>query len=326
MKPSALPGSSPHRSRPWLWLSVVLAIVCGGVGAIWFASRTPDLEPLAVAIKSLPRAVPVPDMQEPAEDFGTFLHVLRTGGNEVTKPVAIAWLDKVARENIALTKSEREGVMGMIRSGGHQSWESGYRLHLFNSAFNAMQLRHPFGEFTEELLRLATRDPNRTMRLYALQHLNLQRRTGRLPDGALADEVLAAVRGMSSDNGVAGYVIEILATWDGGEDAEPTPEILRIALSTAADPSFPTDVRVTAIHAAGSASVPLARTIATDAGEHTMLRKAAIALIGRYGSPADLGFLETIRSESARLAQAAEPAIARLRERPDGRGEPIPYQ
>ena len=57
-----------------------------------------------------------------------------------------------------------------------------------------------------------------------------------------------------------------------------------------------------------------------------MLRKAAIAVIGRHGSSADLASLETIRSESARLAQAAEPAIARLRDRPDGRGEPIPYQ
>ena len=326
MKPSALPGSSPLRSRPWLWLSGVLAIVCGGVGAIFLWPDAPPSAAPNIATASLPPAVPVPDLQEPAEDFGTFLHVLRAGGNEVTKPAAIAWLDAVARENAPLTGSEYEGVMEMIRSGGHSSWDSGFRLHLFNSAFNALQLRHPSGEFTGELLRLATRDADRTMRLYALQHLNLQRRTGRLPDGALADEVLAAVRGMSGDHGVAGYAIEILATWDGGEDAEPTAEILRIALATASDDSFPTDVRVTAIHAAGSAGVPLARTIASDAGKHTMLRKAAIALIGRHGSSADLASLETIRSESARLAQAAEPAIARLRDRPDGRGEPIPYQ
>ena len=298
--------------------------------AFWSWKKQPPPNPVARPSIQLPHGTgaPAPDLAEPAEDFSTFLHVLETGGCPITRPAAIAWLDRFTRENTALPEAHSARVMEMIAQGGHPAWEPRYRQHLYNSAFNALHLSFLGEPFTRELLRLAVHDGDRTLRLYALQHINTQRRIGHIADGPLANEVLGSLRGMSTDRDLAGYAIEILATWNGGEDSEASPEIQGLALFTAADTTLSTDVRVTAIHAAGAASLPLARTIAANADEHTMLRKAAIALIGRHGTPEDLASLETLRSENTRIAQAAEPALERLRKRRDGlRGtNPLPYQ
>lgn len=222
--------------------------------------------------------------------------------------------------------------MDMITDGGHPAWDSSYRQHLFNSAFNALH-RSRIGEpFTLQLLHLSLHDTDRIMRLYALQHLGAQRRAGHLPDSPLSEKVRASLHEMAGarEEEVSGYAINLLVSWDGaedGEDGEPEPFLRDLALATAADASRPVDIRVTALHAAGSASLPLARTLATSAGEHVMLRKAAIARIGRHGTTEDLASLESLRTESSRLAQASGPALLNLRTRlqDPSASAPVPY-
>jgi hypothetical protein len=317
------------RRHPGLCLGGLAMAACAA--CIFFWPDKPQPAPTAATETETPTSLSaaVPDLREPAEDFDTYLHVLLTGGCEITRPVAIAWLDRISRENSALPEDQASLVMGMIADGGHSSWSSGYRQHLFNSAFNALH-RSRIGEpYTLRLLHLSLHDSDRTMRLYALQHLGAQRRAGQLADGPLSEKVRTSLLELakSREEEVSGYAIDLLTSWDGGGDGEPEPSIRDLALATAADTSRPVDIRVTALHAAGSASLPLARALAARSDEHVMLRKAAIARIGEHGTAGDLASLETLRAESSRLAQAATPALAKLQKRQHSTAEPdlAPY-
>lgn len=216
----------------------------------------------------------------------------------------------------------------MIREGGHASWPSGYRQHLFNSAFNALHICHVGEAFTRQLLHLALNDADRTMRLYAIQHLSVQRRVGQL-SGALAEEIRSTLETLARQPGaeVSGGVLLLLTSWDSPADGENDFTIQQLALATAADRARPVDIRVTAIHAAGSTSLPLARTLATDASSPVLLRKAAIAGIGRYGSKEDLVMLADLQAESSRIAQAANPARIAIQARfsNSSASAPVPY-
>ena len=114
---------------------------------------------------------------------------------------------------------------------------------------------------------------------------------------------------------------------DKGGTIPTDGNIIEVALRIAADPSTSLDNRVTAIHAAGPDSLPLARKMAVDAAEPVYLRKAAIARIGLHGDAADFATLEKLRSENSRLAQAAEPALKAIRDRIDHPSvrQPIPF-
>jgi len=275
-------------------------------------------------------AVPSPsvaqtiDLTEPAVAFSTFQHVLDTGGCEITRPVAIEWLDRHASTLAPPDSSEEDAIFAMITQGGHPTWNASYRQHIFNSAFNALHLTTSAEALTRALHHLAVHDADRIMRLYALQHLNAQRRIGHLPDGRLSDEVHSTLFKIAhaKEEQCSGYAIQVLVSWHGGEDSDPS--LQQLALATAADTARPVDIRVTAIHAAGSASLPLARTLATQSDEHVMLRKAAIARIGEHGTEADFPSLETLRRESSRLAQAAEPALLAIRHRLANPNAPAP--
>jgi hypothetical protein len=306
---------------------VVVIGVSGGI-FLWTNQRSTTDSGTRAVVPPRPTAVRIPDLQEPAEDFSTFRHVLQTGGCDLTRPVAIAWLDRHARQHTRLPGNQITQVMTMIKDGGHPSWDPGYRQHLFNSAFNAL---HPcqIGEaFTRALHHLALHDGDRIMRLYAIQHLSIQRRIGHLT-GILADEVRATLETLAREPGeeVSGGAILLLASWDGADDEGNDASVQQLALATAADRDRPVDIRVTAIHAAGPASLPLSRTLASDSASPVLLRKAAIAGIGRYGSAEDLDMLAELKAESSRIAQAAGPARETIQARLSNptAAIPIPY-
>lgn len=71
----------------------------------------------------------------------------------------------------------------------------------------------------------------------------------------------------------------------------------------------------------------LARSLAGDRNQPVILRKAALNLIGRHGEARDLGVLRLCSRESARLAQAGEPAVRSLNDRLAGIPQPVlrPY-
>lgn len=281
----------------------------------------------AVSAAQSPGTAETIDLADPAVAFTTFQHVLDSGGCEITRPIAIEWLDRHASTFAAPRPPEVAAIFEMITRGGHSSWDPGYRQHIFNSAFNTLHLTTTAESLTRTLHHLAIHDADRIMRLYAMQHLNAQRRVGHLPDGPLADEVHASLRKIAhgSEEECSGYAIQVLISWDGGEESDPS--LQQLALATAADTARPVDIRVTALHAAGPASLALARTLATRTEEHVMLRKAAIARIGELGTEADFPSLETLLRENSRIAQATEPALLAIRSRianPD-KPRPLPY-
>jgi hypothetical protein len=278
---------------------------------------SPSAAPVAATYPGL-------DLEDPEVTFDVLRYVADTGGDETTRATAILWLDNQSRQGLALSPDHEDWLFRLLENNGHAAWDQEYRFWLFNSAFNALHPGQRHGDLTRQLKRLALHDPERTMRLYAIQHLGVQRSAGNLT-GALADEIHTMLGQIAAapDGQESGAAVRLLAEWDGGE-TPVNPDVILQALEIAADDSRPVDVRVTALHAAGQDALPLARKLAGETGQHALVRKAAIASIGRHGDEADTAALRDLSAESSRLAQAAKPALLSIRRRAANPGAPAP--
>jgi hypothetical protein len=307
---------SQYNSRNSLYRLILVILAVTTCAAAYFLFIKPAPQVKAIKPPAHVSLTDNTDRNDPSESYETFIHVLNTGGCENTRPAAIAWLDRFATQNLILPESQATAVIAMIENDSHPNWDQGYRQHIFNSAFNALHLC-PTGEtLTRQLLRLAEHDSDRTMRLYAMQHLGIQRRIGHLPDGALATathKMFTKIANQPREE-TSGYALEVLTNWNG-ENATQDPNIIRLALATAADTSRPNDVRISALLAAGKASLELARQLAADSTQPIHLRKTAAACLGEYGDESDLVILRKLSGESSRLAQAADPANQNIRQR-----------
>lgn len=266
------------------------------------------------------------DQTDLSESFATVQNVIAIGGAPLAREAAIAWLDRQARERHPLNAEAEKLLLNTLRNDGHPEWSDGYRQHLFNSACNALRVQPSDGG--EALARIlqsqAASHSDRVLRLYALQHLDSMRNSGQIP-GPLGEKIHHDLQALATtpDSDVAGAALFTLHQWDGPASDESSASVV-LAGEVAADRSRPVDVRVSAIHLAGSAALDPARTIAADISEPILLRKAAIARIGRHGDRTDLPILQSLRAESARLGQAAEPALKALQARLDDSGTPVP--
>lgn len=153
------------------------------------------------------------------------------------------------------------------------------------------------------------------MRLYALQHIELQRGAGSLT-GTLAEEIRKDLHGLAkkSDSQTAGTALTLLINWEGSE-APADPELIKLAMELAADSDRPVDIRVTAIHAAGEHALTGARALAVDKSQPILVRKASIAIMGRFGNVDDVAKLESMNREHFRITQATRPALQLIRKR-----------
>ncbi len=308
-----------------LALAGTLVAAFAALAVVWKTSSSRSAPPSG---NDNPPGAVLPPEQDPS--LATVRHVVATGGCPPTREAAIAWLDQQSRHRRPLAADAESFLLDMLRDGrGHPGWPPGYHRHLFNSACNALRVRP--GDGGESLARIlhshASSHPDRVLRLYALQHLDSLRKSGHLV-GVPAEEIRATLESLAAepDGDVAGTAILLLTEWDGAAGNAP-PAILELAAHTAADRTRPVDVRVSAIHSAGPAALDAARAIAADPTEPVLLRKAAIARIGRHGGEGDLPALESLRGESSRLAQAAEPALGNLRQRlrEPAAPAPVPY-
>lgn len=267
---------------------------------------------------------------DPSESFDTLRDVIRTGGCAATRDAAIAWLDRQVREQKPLGIQCEALLMAMLEHGGHSSWQSGFRQHIYNSACNALRVRPTDGGTTLalQLLRNATTDPDRTIRLYALQHIDSMRLASQIKEPINAEiHVMLEQIAASSDSEVSGTALVLLTQWGVTSTEESSNPVRELAETVAADRKRPVDVRVTALHATGPVGLKLSRLLAADVSEPIILRKAAIARIGRLGGSEDLEILDNMRSENSRIEQAARPALIALRARiasPDS-PRPVPY-
>jgi hypothetical protein len=285
-------------------------LVVAGAGFVIYQGQKPASSPNASSFSYL-----TPDLQDPAISFDTLRYTADTGGNENTRAQSIVWLDQQTRTMQPLSPRQEAWMLDMLTAGGHPEWPKDFKFWVFNSAFNTLHLGPRQADLSKLLANLAVHDPEKTMRLYALQHLEVQRTNGRLT-GALADEIRSMLLRMvaAPNSEEAGLALRFLAEWDG-LNAPAQSDIINQSLRIAADNSRSVDIRVTAIHASGSAALDLARTMASDATQPVLVRKAAIALIGNHGGESDMANLQKLSAESSRLAQAADPATQAIRHR-----------
>jgi len=280
--------------------------------------------PSSSASPTAAHSYPGIDLEDPAASFETTRYVADTGGDELTRAQAIAWLDEHTRTVRALTPRQEAWLIDTLTAGGHPAWPKGYKFLFFNSAYNILHHGPRQEDLTRLLAHLAVHDPEKTMRLYALQHLEVQRTSGHLT-GPLAEEVRAIFLHIAAmpDGQESGLAVRFLAEWDGNH-SPADPDVIAQALALAASDSRAVDVRVTALHAAGPAALPLARTLATDVKQPMLVRKAAIACIGHHGGQSDAADLQKLSAESSRLAQAADPALQTIQHRAANPDTPAP--
>jgi hypothetical protein len=309
----------------WKSTGMLLAgILLIAVAVLVVLKGRPPAVKLPSPAPSLAETYPGFNPEDPVATFDLLRYVADTGGDETTRAMAIVWLDNQSRQGRALPAEQEDWLFRMLENNGHAEWDQEYRFWLFNSAFNALHPGQRHGDLTRQLKRLALHDPERTMRLYAIQHLGVQRSAGNLT-GALADEIHAMLGQIAAapDGQESGAAVRLLAEWDGDE-TPVNPDVISQALDIAADDSRPVDVRVTALHAAGQDALPLARKLAGETDQHALVRKAAIASIGRHGGETDTEALRKLSAESSRLAQAAGPALLSIRKRIANPGAPAP--
>ena len=255
------------------------------------------------------------DLEQPQPSYQLLRYVADNGGDDFQRRLSIQWLADFGRLRSKPTASQESWLLSLIESGGHPDWDIETTLWLFNNTFNVLHNGKEPAGLTRQLNHLATQHPDMTMRLYALQHLEVQRNQGRLT-GALADETRVMLKHHAFDeqSEVAGIALANLLTWDGPNSSAST-DLIELALQITEDSHRPADVRVTALHAIGEHALELSRRLASDAQQVTHVRKAAIACIGQHGNQADVQTLQALSKENFRIAQAAKPALAAIRHR-----------
>lgn len=301
--------SSISIRKPVLLIAVGL-LLFGGVAFIWQqqgkqeASTNQTADPYANL-----------KLEEPTASYQMLRYVAERGGDEHQRKFAIEWLDEQTRLRISPKPDQEAWLLSVIEKGGHPDWDVETQLWIFNNAFNYLHFGKEHKALTKHLLHLALEHPHKTMRLYALQHINLQRNVGNLT-GTIADEVLATLQQLAqaTDSEVAGSALVALANWEGPNN-KPSEKLIQLANQLAGDNTRSVDIRVTAMHAVGHHNLALARTLATDLSQPVQVRKAAIACIGQHGSESDTAALQQLANENFRIAQAAEPALQNIRNR-----------
>jgi hypothetical protein len=251
---------------------------------------------------------------EPIASYQMLRHVAERGGNEHQRKFAIEWLDEQTRLRLAPKADQEAWLLSVIEKGGHPDWDIETQLWIFNNAFNYLHLGKEHEALNKHLQDLALKHPHTTMRLYALQHIALQRSIGNLT-GSSADKTLTLLQQLAqtTDSEVAGSALVALVNWDGA-NTQPSEKLIDLANQLAGDNARTVDIRVTAIHAVGHHTLSLARTLATDLSQPVLLRKAAIACIGKHGTESDAVALQQLTKENFRIAQAAEPALKNIRQ------------
>lgn len=259
------------------------------------------------------------NLKDPTPSYLLLQYVAKHGGDPYTRQFSIDWLSEQARLRQALKPDQEKWLFSMIENGGHKDWEIGYKQWLYNDSFNVLHMGNDQERLTNLLQDLALKHEDKTMRLYALQHIEIQRSLGHLVD-ELADEVHASLLTLAREeqSEVAGTALVNLIAWDGEETA-PSKELIDLALGIAADTLRTDDIRVTALHAVGEYSLTLARAMASDASQPVHVRKASIAWMGQYGNEEDVATLQQLAKENFRIAQAAQPALAAIESRKSGK-------
>jgi hypothetical protein len=243
---------------------------------------------------------------------------------------AIDKAEQIANEHRELPDAARGDLLSFISDGKPKALLDSEWQERVNVILNSLRDQQTGADashqgLTRLLVEMAAADGDAILRMYAMQHLGLW--YPRIEDAAERAQVLellaqilrmkgersrgSALQALSdiARNGASEEVAQALA---GSNLMEQSEAILT-------DRSEAADVRICALqacvaHGHKAALNPL-REIATNAGENTVLRKAAIHGIGELGNIVDLELLELVRSEEVRCSVASAAAIMHLKNR-----------
>lgn len=303
------------------------ATACVAISVFYFHQKKSHPEQTSTPIVSHAPSHYGIDLSDPQPSFGILRYVDENPADDITRSQAIVWLDEQARAGKPLPSNQESYLLAMLEQGGNADWHIEYKLWLFNSAFNVLHHSLDPKPLSKILLQPAATHPHRTMRLYALQHIGMQRGADRLT-GTLADQARDLLMRQSgeADPEVCGSAIHLLLTWNQ-DQTEAEPDLIAHALEIVTSPTRPIDARITALHAAERHALATARTIAADSSHPILFSKAAIALMGKHGSENDLAALQAFAEENFRLAQAADPARTAIEHRSKNtdRPQPLPF-
>lgn len=259
--------------------------------------------------------------------FALVRRVFGQGGTHLEIEEAISHLDEAARTRRGLAPGDRAWLVEAMAGGAPPGVRPGTWSHIFNSACNALARGEgaPDEAFFALLLEVAAADPDKVLRLYALQHLGVHYPAAPEPwQERMRDLVAGVIDDPMSET--AGTALVLWQNWHHDEpESGRSPAVLAVlALAVAADAGRPADVRISALHSAGDdpQCLDLSRTIAADPAEPVLLRKAAMNLIGRHGGDEDIELLQAAAGRNPRLQQASEPALAEIDRRLSGRPAP----
>lgn len=243
---------------------------------------------------------------------------------------AIDNAEQIANEHRELPDAARGDLLAFISAGKPKAlldseWQE--RVNVILNSLRDQQTgaasRHQ--GLTRLLVEMAAADSDPILRMYAMQHLGLwYPRIADAADRAEVLELLAQILRMKGERsrGSALQALSDIARNGASEEVEQAlagSNLMEQAEGILSDRSEAADVRICALqacvaHAHKNVLNPL-REIATNGGENTVLRKAAIHGIGELGNIADLELLELVRSEEVRCSVASEAAITHLKNR-----------
>lgn len=262
-------------------------------------------------------------IQQPGEALERQVDIITSGKPGEAHRKAIEIVDRIARQRDTLTDAETSRLLDYIAGAKPESLTEGDWQHLVNSVLNALRV-NPVTSVKQRLSKLLAamarehKDP--VIRLYALQHISFW--YPHETDPARKQQMANLLKQLSSSGQEAGTAVMVMSDLQRQGQLEKGPQqdadIERAALYLVSDKTASTEVRVTALHTLTdrrtSSALPKARYIAEDREEHMVLRKAAIFAIGRLGNLAnDTDRLKSLAKEHPRLAQAAKPALKKLK-------------
>ena len=302
-------------------ISGTLAIAAGGTVLLFNRFDSPIPQPVSITIAPIKPTTNIkrPASPLPPEDVAKSLSEVSGEAHTVALDEIIGWI----KNQQVLTEEDRETLLAYISQAKPGTLKAGEWEERVNEILNFLR-GQPGGApgLADLLRRIVVDDPDPVMRMYALQHLSMW-----VPDEPVAENraaMIALLKRLAETPGdpLAGSAVLFLDDLSRNPSLADVEKVatevietqaLRLVGSTTSKP----DVRITALHTCAARGMkdaaPAARSIAADNSLMIPLRKAAIYSLGELGSSEDRALLESLASSDPTLAEAARPALKRLR-------------
>lgn len=302
---------------------IVGCIAIAALGAVLLFNRIDTPAPLPASVPTVPVRPPT-ELIRPVspllpEDISRSVSAVSGEAHKVALEEIMGWV----RNQQVLTDDDRDTLLAYISQSKPESLKAGEWEERVNEMLNFLR-GQPGGVpgLADLLRRMVVADSDPVMRMYALQHLSMWVPDEPMPENRAAMIDLLKRLAETPGDPLAGSAVLFL---DDLSRNPSLPDIEKVAgelietqaLRLAEDSGTKPDVQITALHTCAARGMkdaaPAARLIAANESLMIPLRKAAIYSLGELGSAGDQVLLESLAASDPTLAEAATPALKRLR-------------